>query len=98
MSSAATATVNRAPGVVWGRRGDDGETVILVSRTGSYHTLNVMGAQMWALLEPGMTIERIIAAISNEYDASAEEIERDVKRFVRELEDLGAVMIGTPAR
>ncbi len=53
---------------------------------------------MWALLEPGMTIERIIAAISNEYDASAEEIERDVKRFVRELEDLGAVMIGTPAR
>lgn len=64
-----------------------GETVILDLDGGSYFGLDAVGARIWGLLNEGLTLAAIRDRMVEDYDASAEEIERDLLGLARELSE-----------
>jgi hypothetical protein len=77
-----------------------GETIIVPvsSRVGdldAIYTLNGVGSDIWSLLESPKSIDDIVTALCDEYDASRESISRDVHEFLAELETNGLInMVG----
>jgi len=69
------------------------ETVILNLETGKYHGVNPVGGAMLKALESCGTISAAAAAIASEYEASVEQIERDLQTFSVDLAERGLVVI-----
>ncbi len=61
------------------------ETVILDLASGTYFGLDPVGARIWQLLGEGKTLDDVCEVMLSEYEASREEIERDVLRLAEEL-------------
>jgi hypothetical protein len=53
------------------------------------YTLNAVAARVWNMLDRPVTIERIVAEITRDFDVSAEEATRDVVEFLGTLESAG---------
>jgi hypothetical protein len=73
-----------------------GETIVVPvsSRVGdldAIFTLNEVGSRVWALLEAPRTVQEIVTVLSEEYDASSEQIARDVIELLTELRASGLV-------
>ncbi len=69
---------------------DDNEVVIINLDTGSYYSLDKVGAEIWSLIESGASITEIIEGMSCRYEAGSLNIEGAVNLFIEELrqEDL----------
>lgn len=52
-------------------------------------TLNETGIMIWNLLENDCTIEQIVKAVADEYDADEKDIAADVNKFIAKLESAG---------
>lgn len=52
-------------------------------------TLNESGALLWKTLEQGGGRDAMAAALTGEYDVSAEQAAADVERFLNKLADAG---------
>ena len=52
-------------------------------------TLNETGVFLWQKLLEGADLEDLVTAITGEYNASAEEVRRDVKEFCDKLIEVG---------
>lgn len=65
----------------------DGELVLLNTRTGMYQGLTGVGPRVWELLQEPTTIQRVVDAITDEYDVADESCEEDVVEFVRTMAD-----------
>ncbi|MFC1948422.1 PqqD family protein [Chloroflexota bacterium] len=57
------------------------------------YTLNDIGGRIWELLDDVNSVERIVAAIAQEYRVEVDIAEFDVLEFLDQLEDIGAVTL-----
>lgn len=61
------------------------EAVILGLEDGVYYGLDAVGARVWSLLAEPRRVSEIVAAVTAEFDVSAERCERDVLALLGEL-------------
>jgi coenzyme PQQ biosynthesis protein PqqD len=64
-----------------------GETVLLKPSSGEYYSLEEVAGEVWKRCDGTATVAELIAAVSSEYDAPAEEVEADVLEFLSEMFD-----------
>jgi hypothetical protein len=63
----------------------DDEGVVLDLSTGTYFGLNTSGTRMWQLLAEHGSLRKVVAALSREFDARQDTLERDLVAFVEHL-------------
>lgn len=73
----------------------DGEVVILGFKSGSYYSLDQVGAFVWDLLQQSRKVSELRDAILSEYDIDLEQCEQDLFHLLAELADKGLVDIKT---
>ena len=82
MSEASDRT-RREPSVAW--RVIQGEAVMVLPATGKVHTLNAVGTRFWELIDGQRSVAEIARQLEDEFDAPAEAIAADCRRFADEL-------------
>jgi hypothetical protein len=72
-----------------------GEAVILDLASGTYFGLNAVGARIWRLIEQHGQLKIVLDQLCGEYDASPDELERDLLALVARLAEarLGEVTL-----
>jgi hypothetical protein len=74
----------------------DGETVLLDTVRGHYHTLNDVGTRVWEMLADGTTLDVIVGTIRREYDiplvGGVDPVEQDVTTLLRHLRAAGLLI------
>ena len=55
-------------------------------------TLNETAAYIWELLEQEQTVDSLVEAMAERYDAPAEKIREDVEALVERLRSVGAIV------
>ncbi|MBI2883969.1 MAG: PqqD family protein [Candidatus Methylomirabilis oxyfera] len=75
-----------------------GETIIVpvsggVGDLDSIYTVNEVGTRIWELIDGRTPVSRIIDAIANEYEITAEEAEQDIVDFLGSLEAAGLIRL-----
>jgi hypothetical protein len=63
----------------------EGETVILSIGSGSFFGLTPVATRIWELIERGHDLGEILATLSAEYDAPAQDLERDLRALAGQL-------------
>ncbi len=69
----------------------NGETVLLDLEGESYFGLNEVGTRIWQLISAEQTVVEVLDSLSDEYDASREQLENDVGELLAKLADAGLV-------
>jgi hypothetical protein len=64
----------------------DGEAVLVSMETGSYYSIDNVGADIWGYIESGLSIPQIVEAIAEHYTGSHEEIAEGVNQLVDQLQ------------
>jgi len=54
-------------------------------------SLDEVGARIWHLLDGSRTIEQVEKQLLSEFDASPEELKKDLEEFVSDLESAGLI-------
>ena len=62
-----------------------GETVLLDLNGENYFGLNEVGTRIWQLLQSGATVNEVLDTLSDEYDASREQLELDLNDLLARL-------------
>jgi hypothetical protein len=62
-----------------------GESVLLDLNSGRYFGLNEVGTRAWNLMEQGVSLQDVTAALYTEFDAPAAIIQAELLRFAGEL-------------
>jgi Coenzyme PQQ synthesis protein D (PqqD) len=70
-----------------------GEAVILNLKTGIYHGLNEVGAQVWTLIQEPKTVFEIKQTLLHEYEVEADVCERDLMILLQELVSAGLIEV-----
>ena len=67
-----------------------GETIVIHLTTGTYYSLQGVGAEVWDALNAGSAVGEVVDALEARYDAPRAEIDEAVAQLVRDLraEDL----------
>jgi hypothetical protein len=73
----------------------DGEAVIVNLQSGSYYSIDKVGAAVWSHLESGLSVPRIVDAISAEYSGDRAVIDRGIRALFTQLEQEGLVVAAT---
>ncbi len=73
-----------------------GETIIVPDRSGVsdleyVYTLNEVGSRIWALLDEGTPVSRIVGTICAEYDVTPEQASQDIAEVLRSLEEAALI-------
>jgi hypothetical protein len=68
----------------------DGRTILLGGE--HFFGLDEVGADIWPHVEHARTLPEIAASLATVYDASAERLEADVRRFLAEMRACGLVI------
>jgi hypothetical protein len=63
----------------------EGEAVLLDLESGTYFGLNTVGTRIWSLIQERDSLSAVLDAITAEYDAMPEVLERDLLRLAAEL-------------
>ncbi len=53
--------------------------------------LNEVGARIWELIERGRSVQQIEQLLLEEFDATPEQLEEDLLRLLRQLQEVGAI-------
>lgn len=69
----------------------DGEEVVLHLESGVYFGLDGVAARVWDLLASPRTLPELVERVAEEYAVERETCERDLRRFVGDLEREGLV-------
>ena len=69
------------------------EAVILDLARGMYFGLDPVGTRIWQLIEAGQTLQQVRDSLLDEYDASREQIERDLMDLLLSLRERGLIQI-----
>lgn len=56
-----------------------------------YHLPSEVAVRIWNLLETERTLDELVRAVASEFDAPGETVESDIRRFLEELESIGAL-------
>lgn len=70
-----------------------GETVLLNLETGAIYTLKDSACRVWQVLMTDGDLDVATATLTNEFDADASVVERDVLRFVEDLVGHGFLVL-----
>jgi Coenzyme PQQ synthesis protein D (PqqD) len=70
-----------------------GEAVILNLKTGIYHGLNEVGAQVWTLIQEAKTVFDIKQTLLQEYEVEADICDRDLMTLLQELVAAGLIEV-----
>jgi len=65
----------------------DGEAVVLDLGSGTYFGMNEVATRAWELIMQGTCFDALCAALVEEFDVTADEIDRDLRSFVATLLD-----------
>ena len=68
---------------------DEG-TLILVD-SGQVFELNLLGADIWKLCDGERTVGEVVDDLLNRYDVERDELEKDVRAFLSQMEERGWV-------
>jgi hypothetical protein len=63
----------------------EGDAVLLDLESGTYFGLNAVGTRIWSLIQERDSLRAVLDAITAEYDAMPEVLERDLLRLAAEL-------------
>lgn len=63
------------------------ETVILGMVDGVYYGLGAVGARVWALLATPRRVSQLVGTITDEFDVTPEQCERDVLALLEDLSE-----------
>ena len=69
------------------------EMVLLNLGTGAYYGLDPVGSRMWNLLAEKKNIREVLEIMLQEYEASTEDLQRDILHLVQELKTKGLVQV-----
>jgi PqqD family protein of HPr-rel-A system len=73
------------------------ETIVVDPRTREVHLLNDTAARVWELLASAQSVDDLMAALGEEYDAPADELRAGVEELLAGLTDKG-LLVGAGAR
>ena len=65
----------------------DGETVMMSIENGKYYGLDDIGSRIWELIERPVKVSDLIDTLLERFDVDRETCERDVLKFLNELND-----------
>ncbi len=63
----------------------DGETVMMSIENGKYYGLDDIGSRIWELIEKPAKVSELIDTLLERFDVDCDTCERDVLRFLNEL-------------
>ncbi len=75
-----------------------GETVILDARTGRYFGLDEVGSVVWRRLQAPTTLRELITLVTDTYDVTSEDCERDLRALLHDLRATGLIAVGERTR
>lgn len=70
-----------------------GEEVVLSLKSGTYYTLNPVGARIWSLVQEPATAGDLRDAILREYEVEPERCERELLGLLRDLLKEGLIQV-----
>jgi len=65
----------------------DGETVMMSIQNGEYYGLDDIGSRIWELIEKPVKVSDLIDTLLEKFDVDRETCERDVLKFLNELNE-----------
>ena len=71
-----------------GRDMDDEGTLIIVD-SGRVFELNLLGGDIWKLCDGERSVNGIVDDLFSRYDVDREDLERDVREFIAQVEERG---------
>lgn len=72
-----------SPDIAWRRIGD--ESVVLDLKSSDYYSLNETAALLWESLGEGLTPEKAVARLCEEFEAEPDAVRKDVEAALAEL-------------
>jgi len=57
----------------------------------SIYTLNEVGARIWELIDGERPVKKIKELILEEFEVSPEEVDKDIRDFFKQLEEIGVI-------
>lgn len=92
VSSKFSSLPEPAPSTIFKRLDEGG--VLFSTETEGYFGVNAIGARIWELLTVSATFEQMCAELAKSYhDVGAEQIKRDVAKFLDDLIASGLVVV-----
>ena len=93
-SSARQMRLSRSTAIV--SRDVAGETIVVpvcrgVGDLDSVYTFNIVGRNLWRLLESGQTVAELANWVAANYEVDANQALRDVQNYVAELQEAGLI-------
>jgi hypothetical protein len=85
-------SISKGKGDLWRRAPDlpfqtlAEETIVVDPERREVHLLNETAARVWQLLESPQSVEQLVAALEEDYDAAAEELRASVVELMSDLE------------
>lgn len=74
----------------------DDETVLLNLKSGTYYSLDSVGAEVWTLIESGQDFGGMTEALSKRYSMAADELMPHLRCFLQELLEEDLIVKGVP--
>ena len=74
----------------------EGEAVILNLESGVYFGLNGVGTRIWALIQEHGSLRKVLAAMQQEYEVAPQDLERDLRELIDQLQSRGLVNLSDP--
>lgn len=65
----------------------EAEVVIIHLKSGTYYSLQNVGASIWSLIESGANVTEIIEQITHQFDGNRSDIENAVNQLISELQE-----------
>ncbi|MES2785446.1 MAG: PqqD family protein [Pseudomonadota bacterium] len=72
-----------------------GELVILDLRSSTYFGLDAVGARIWQLLAQGLALNEIAERMSQEFEISSADVQRDILALVESLAANGLIALAS---
>lgn len=71
----------------------EGEAAILNLKTGVYHGLNQVGAEVWRMLEKPVSVRKLLDAMLAQFEVERDACEIDLIRLLDELNKRGLISV-----
>ena len=65
----------------------DGEAVLVNLESGSYYSIDNVGAVIWDYIENGLSVSQIVDSIADRYEGNGDDIEQGVQQLFTQLQE-----------
>lgn len=70
----------------------DGEVVVVNLETGTYFSVENVGAVVWAMLEEGHNLDEVVSKVSSSFGKPDQEVRSIIEKFILKLLDQGLII------